>query len=333
MPVSKIKVKQAPRRLIALSRFCGRPPESRISDLRAAYAGAQAADRWFMRTALIAVVFSFLITLPIVVRAIIRGESSGYWPWRFNRETTNNAILLISATAANITILGSYRKLERQLIRQASDIGAVRRCFSTLEELDTFIKGGGRGLDCCDAIDELRAELGKFSKFGRLSGQGEISLSIRRHVHAVQQELDKCSEAILRDGRVAVSGVVIVLSQVLDGLIQDRWLNLLPVNSSSDGVGEVDADTKNERRDSWIIIGGSLIAAVSLGIVTSVGVPLAAGIPAALVFLVGPATLWGSRRLGATPRGMLDSVRTSISGNGEPGPAARQQPAGTDGNG
>ncbi|GGO49420.1 hypothetical protein GCM10012287_26730 [Streptomyces daqingensis] len=114
---------------------------------------------------------------------------------------------------------------------------------------------------------------------------------------------------------------MVMLSWLIDRLIEERWLNLLDVPQTADDevLQTSSPDPNEDRRDAWIVMGGSLLAAVALCIVTTLGVPLTAGIPAAFVFLMGPAVLMGSRKLGASPRGLLTSVRSSVEGGGGSG--------------
>ncbi|MFC7906603.1 hypothetical protein [Streptomyces nigra] len=269
------------------------------------------AEFWFVRnvtvlmvgvTGLFAALFAYLDSLAV-------DESDA---WRLSVENVRGLIAFLSVVCFNSLLVVNYRLAERKWMSSAADLLAARQCFAVLASLEEVVRGRGRILVCCNKIDELCTELGKFAASAQFSQRTGVSVSVRRHVNSVQQELIKGSESLLRDGVTAVPAMVSLLSQLLDGLAQERWLRLVEISTAGDNVDLPEVDATVERRDAWIVIFGALVAAVGLGLVTAFGLPLAAGVPAALVFLVGPAAIWGSRRLGVTPRGMMDSIRTSI---------------------
>jgi hypothetical protein len=172
-------------------------------------------------------------------------------------------------------------------------------------------------LDIEAAISDLCNELADFANTNQVLNKPPRQQEVARHVDRVQEELRSASGRILSGGLEEIPGLVRSVGTILERTIERRWLCLLDLPST--GSPPPPAHTshrENGKRDALIVMGGSLAAAIGLGVANTAGVPLSAAVPATLVFLLGPATLWGSRRLGVSPRGLLDSVRTSVAESG-----------------
>ncbi|MBQ0847456.1 hypothetical protein J8N05_04340 [Streptomyces sp. BH-SS-21] len=212
-------------------------------------------------------------------------------------------------------VISAWRFLQvgKRWRKQEADAQALLTCVSVLYLCGEMLMGRAKALTVDRFNSILCQNLGDFASDSPEFPDTERRLEVLRHVSGVQQVLMKSSGRLLIDGSEGVPGLVRELESLLDGLLEQRWLNLLDVSSvtSAESVtqssqGEID------RRDIWIVVGGSSVAAIGLGVAAGIGVPLAAAVPAALVFLLGPAALWGSKRLGVSPRHVLDSVRTPV---------------------
>ncbi|MEU0646146.1 hypothetical protein [Streptomyces umbrinus] len=144
------------------------------------------------------------------------------------------------------------------------------------------------------------------------------------HAVRVKLALDEHAGKVLREGNIALPGLVAVLMKILERLSEGRLLCLLDENElpaySPPSAAELEEEVR--KGDGRIVLWGATAAAVAAGVMISLGVPVGAVVPAALIFLMGPATLWGSKKLG-NPRELLDAMRQGVSQPQDP-----QQPAG-----
>ncbi|MEU6420223.1 hypothetical protein [Streptomyces spiralis] len=203
---------------------------------------------------------------------------------------------------------------------------AIRSCFLILSECGDMHRGSVKPLEVDNDVSLLCRELGDFVTSTDMFPDPGRRASVVHHVGAVQRAVMESSQKLLAEGKAGIPDLVRTIGTLLDSLVEQRWLNLLDIPGAPASYS-VTRSPQNEpnRRDAWIVIGGSVAAAVGLGVAATVGVPLGAAIPAALVFLLGPATLWGSRRLGMSPQRLLESVRTPITEASQGGGAPPRQ--------
>ncbi|WP_328553114.1 hypothetical protein [Streptomyces sp. NBC_00358] len=194
--------------------------------------------------------------------------------------------------------------------RENSDNAAIIICFSILRQLSELPRNAANILEIEDLFAKLAKEIADFASASPHFSTPSRRVDVERHTSAVRAELMRQSGELLSRGVTQVPAAVATIGTLLERLTQQRWLQLLDVEGADISTPEVVDDT--DRRDSWIIVGGSAFAALGLGSASALGIPLTAAIPSALVFLLGPATLWGSSRLGLTPRSVLASTRASL---------------------
>ncbi|MFJ5058532.1 hypothetical protein ACIP96_03830 [Streptomyces nigra] len=202
---------------------------------------------------------------------------------------------------------------KREWRRKTADQEAIRSCFYILYLCGKVARGKAKILDVEEAVVELCGELRDFASSAPSFSSQQRKGDVAAHVSHVQQELMRVSGSLLAEGLSGLAKVAEQVGVLTERLIAQRWLCLLDL--PGEGVAEPVSplpDGKVDRKDAWIVLGGSMLAALGLGAAVSMGVPLVAAAPAALVFLLGPATLWGSKRLGISPRNVLDSVRTPV---------------------
>ena len=144
------------------------------------------------------------------------------------------------------------------------------------------------------------------------------------HAVRVKSALDEYAGKVLKEGNVALPGLVAMLMKILERLSEGRLLCLLDENELPAYAPPSEAELEEETRksDGRIVLLGATAAAVAAGFMITLGVPAGAVVPAALIFLIGPAALWGSKKIG-NPREFLDSMRQGV---GQPQDS--QQPAG-----
>ncbi|WP_190084778.1 hypothetical protein [Streptomyces longisporoflavus] len=226
---------------------------------------------------------------------------------------------------------------------------SIQWCLSELKRARGAIREESYRIafhECCFAIDRcLRAYEGRVSlltldrrnqrlnraltRFGETDAVGFSShrkKQLFEHTARVGAALDVYNERILREGTQAIPDLVKQLFIILERMADDRWLALLDEHDLPAYAPPSSEELESEARrtDATIVFGGATVAALFTGIAISLGAPASAVIPAALIFLLGPAAMWGSKKL-SNPRETLDAMRQGISPSTEP----PQQPAGT----
>ncbi|MGP2437660.1 hypothetical protein [Streptomyces sp. JW3] len=233
--------------------------------------------------------------------------------------TSSFYLAVTLAAGVSVQQIQNYNRKWRE---QRADLSAVDSCLDLLGLCGEASRGTIGPLSISTEVAHLCDHLGIFATANRYLPDPTMRASVEAHVARVQRELVRRSEDCLSGGNAAMGGLVEAVGTVLDRLIEQRWLGLLDLPASDPPTSVSQSPrTHIDKRDVLIIMGGALAASVGLGAAASMGVPLAAAVPAALFFLLGPATLWGSKRLGASPRNMLDSLRTPVSDAGQPDPA------------
>ena len=310
-------------RAVAVGRFFGSPPKSPHRDLMA----------WF------SIVYSTRRGLAIYTSLLIRGLSVPLIVWLLysgiagvSSFEVNDAIGAAAYSYTIFAMLAWWRifAIQRNWRRRIADLEAFGACLSILHRCGEKVRGGYKGgaLVIDLEVTSLCRYLGDFVASPTFSLDGERRASVARHVAEVQRVLMEASAGVLASGNDGLATLVGKVTELADGLYEERWLRLIEIPDAPDSNAVTQSsDSSVDKRDAWIVVGGSVLAALGLGVAVALGVPVAAAVPAALIFLLGPATIWGSRRLGMSPKNLLESVRAPIVEAGQGG-APPQQPAG-----
>lgn len=333
IPQRRRHVRTRVRHTVATLRFLGESPEKSTKSYIRAYKRADAVYVWFQRT-----LYLFLSGLLIFfgVSAAYTGTENppSATSQKYSWSDLNTFVIYGGVTIIGLTASLAFHFTMRYFAFLVADIGAIRRCFVVFEEVYQIVKGSGSVLILDDLDRKFREELSSFAraKWGS-APQGEYR-NVTLHITAVQDELRRATDDVLTRGAEALPQFVRVHKCVLDRLIDERWLALLDIPDSAEpSPSLVDpVDTKRDRRDSWIIILGAAAAALVIALGATIGVQPAVSIPAALVFLMGPATLWGSKRLGIGPKDFMGSLRNSYSAGTQDASSSSQSPSGGPGN-
>ncbi|MGW3493963.1 hypothetical protein [Streptomyces sp. NPDC001020] len=317
-------IKRRSRQAVAVCRAYGSPLRTPLKEIRDEYRQAR-----IRRDALSTFTLFGSLTAPALFLAIAALAALTLdTPRGMSQETVKVASKLFAALLAIAVIQFRFADLSSQWRRQNSDAEAIASCVFILYLL-THRRVDP--LDIEDAVDDLCDELSDFANSNTVLNNSARQAEVSRHVGQVQQELRCVSGKILSGGVAEIPGLVRSVGTVLERVIEQRWLCLLDLPDTAGVSPSARASHLPDwKSDAWIVVGGSLAAAIGLGVATMSGVPLSAAVPATLVFLLGPAALWGSRRLGVSPRGLLDSVKASVEGSGRSG---SQQPSGPEASG
>ncbi|MFG1671298.1 hypothetical protein [Streptomyces sp. Y7] len=161
--------------------------------------------------------------------------------------------------------------------------------------------------------------LTRFGETGTAGFSNHRKKQMLEHTARVGAALDAHNERILREGTQAVPHLARHLFIILERMAAERWLDLLDEGDlptyTPPSAEELESETR--RADATIIFGGATIAALFTGVAISLGAPASAVVPAALIFLLGPAAMWGSKKL-STPRETLDAMRQGMAPTTEP---------------
>lgn len=310
------------RRAVAVCRAFGGPVGFSYRRLFCEYSKASRSCRALWQFVRVRMWVLALSLVSISVYALLRGDGGS----KITSERIN--LYGLGYGCGLFACLAVWRVLQagKKWRRQNSDAEALRTCLRVLYLCGELHVGRVKALRVDREIADLCREIGDFVTSSDMFPDPGRRSAVLHHTSAVQTVLMDTSQTLLNSGKSGIPDLVEVIRTVLENLMDERWLNLLDasavttqesVTQSPDGV--------LRRRDVWIVIGGSAAAAIGLGAAASLGVPLVAAVPAALIFLLGPATLWGSSRLGMSPRQLLESVRTPIVEQG----GAQQPPAAT----
>lgn len=168
-------------------------------------------------------------------------------------------------------------------------------------------------------VHQIGRALIRFGESEARKGGASRQNQLFEHAVRVKAALDECAGRALKEGESALPDLVAMLMKILERLSAGRLLGMLDENelpafvppSAEELEGEAD---KGDRR---IVLWGAAAAAVVAGVMISLGVPAGAVVPAALIFLMGPAVLWGSKKIG-NPRELMDSMRQGVAQPQEP---------------
>ncbi|MFF9601170.1 hypothetical protein ACF1GY_02705 [Streptomyces sp. NPDC014684] len=273
---------------------------------------------------------SLTSSLPLLAQLLLVGFT-GYHLYKsgdhkgFTPENLYNLSLIFGALLSWLAFSYRILRAREEWRRKTADQEALRSCIYVLHLCGEVVRGKAKILEVEEAVMTLCGELGDFSSNSPALSDPRRKENVAAHISLVQQELIESSGVLLSEGFSGLARLIERVGTLLGRLIEQRWLCLLdlPAGVSTEGV-TLSPEEQVDRRDAWIVIAGSMLAAIGLGASVSMGVPLVAAVPAALVFLLGPATLWGSKRLGVSPRDFLASVRMPIN---EANAGASQQQA------
>ncbi|WP_405539003.1 hypothetical protein OG787_43545 [Streptomyces sp. NBC_00075] len=176
-------------------------------------------------------------------------------------------------------------------------------------------------------IHRLGLALIRFGKSGVPRASPARRQRFLEHTTRVSAALDARTERLFTDGTDAIPDLIKFLTGILERLAEEKWLNIIDDHElpayQQPSVEEVDQEVR--KADGRVVLLGATAAAVMVGVLISIGIPAGAVIPGALIFLLGPATVWGSRKIGS-PREMLDSIRGGVAQAAEPQPAGTTYP-------
>lgn len=268
--------------------------------------------------------------VPVLIMAVGLGTTvlvAKYWPdFSLGKVpitadaaySVSKVIGCLVAGIGSVRVTGTY---SRKWVMRNSDVDAVWACLGALQACHYYAAGNADGRVVEHAVARLCSELQYFAVVGGGFADPHKQRAFARHVMQVRKELFDSTDRIFIDGVTANSGVVERLAIIASRMCEQRWLRLMDV-VDADVVASSAAETRGDRRDTWIVLGGSLAAAIGLGAAAAAGVPLMAAVPAALVLILGPATLWGSSRLNMSPSGLLRSMSGSLSNSAQAEAAA-----------
>ncbi|WP_406486719.1 hypothetical protein [Streptomyces phaeochromogenes] len=176
-------------------------------------------------------------------------------------------------------------------------------------------------------IHRLGLALIRFGGFGIPLASPARRQQFLEHATRVSAALDARTERLFTDGTDAIPDLVKFLTGILERLADEKWLNIIDDHElpayQQPSAEEMDQEVR--KADGRVVLLGATAAAVMVGVLISIGVPAGAVIPGALIFLLGPATVWGSRKIGS-PREMLDSIRGGVTQAAEPQPTGTTYP-------
>ncbi|WP_215455779.1 hypothetical protein [Streptomyces sp. ATCC 21386] len=184
------------------------------------------------------------------------------------------------------------------------------RCLALCAELP---RGRSTPLVLDQEVAVLSKALGSFALAGYPGMTDQRKKDVQQHVLQVQQALHSASAEVLKRGAPACQELAQIVGVLVARLAEQRWQGLLDEDQLvvNDAV-LAHSIPESRRKDAWIVIVGASVAAAFVVIATSLGVPPTATVPAALVFLIGPAALWGSKSLGFSHRSLMRSSRDSM---------------------
>lgn len=213
--------------------------------------------------------------------------------------------------------------LELRRVRSAVGEEGYRRAFYECCRCVAMCLYAREGKTTLLEVDRKVHALGRvLTRFGESEARkGGITRQKQLFEHAVKvrSALDERAGLALKDGDSALPDLVSSLMKVLERLGEGRLLSLLDESSLPpyDPPSTQELEEETRRADGRIVIWGASAAALAAAVMISVGVPVGAVVPAALIFLMGPATIWGSKKIG-NPKDMLDAVRQGVSQPSEP---------------
>jgi hypothetical protein len=223
------------------------------------------------------------------------------------------ALIVFAATWCRREFLRSFKKLKAESHRVA-----FYRCCRCIRECLQAADGQVSLLIVDARVQQLGRDLTRFGSNGILGTNTTRQRQLMEHTSRVSDALDRGSAKILQIGVDELPQLARILFSILDRMSAGRWLNLindaeLPPYSA---ITEAEAEEEERKTDAAIIVVGASIAAILTGVAITLGLPAGAVVPAALIFLLGPATLWGSKKM-TNPRQTLEAMKQSVGQNSE----------------
>ncbi|MGW1894038.1 hypothetical protein ACWCP6_27870 [Streptomyces sp. NPDC002004] len=297
--------------LVALSRCAGRRMDSGVEAVAARFARAATARKRVRRVSRVGT--TALAGCPLILLlALYLFGSPGTRP-----SLLYYACLLATVwySAGSLGALLAWQTAQRFWTRLAGDHRAVRWCAFVLHDAllvaygrDDAVRGVNAGVsEICRVLEEYAAQDAAFPAEGQRQ-------AVSAHVMQVRRALVAAANGLLRDGRDALPGLVRTVSTLLDRLVAERWLALLDLEepSAAADADDLASGPTEERRDRLVVLAGSMLAAGGLATAAAFGVPLGAAVPGALVFLLGPAMMWGGKGLRPSAHRMFASLQEGI---------------------
>ncbi|MFF4838533.1 hypothetical protein [Streptomyces collinus] len=310
--------------LIAFARYLGRPMESGVTEVALRLAQAVRARRLVRRVR--RVVFWLLAGVPYA--GLLTFYLCDDWISASPFEILFVYALMMCLTCPLGALL-AWQPARRSWTRLGGDHRAVDWCLVVLHDASLAMQGRVDAVRSVNiGMDEVGRVLGEYAAQSVVFPSSAQRSAVRAHTAQVHRALVAEADGLLRDGQAALPAVIGTLLTLLDRLVAGRWLALLdieaPTNPEAEG-DESQTESAETGRDRLIAAVGSVLAAGGLVAAGAFGVPLAAAIPGALVFLFGPAMLWGGKSLRPSAQRMLASMHEGIGRAGTaPEPSAVQ---------
>ncbi|KAB1978619.1 hypothetical protein [Streptomyces triticiradicis] len=210
----------------------------------------------------------------------------------------------------------------RGVMSEAGDQRAFYECCRSVAMCLYVLEGSSQLLWVDRSVHASGRMLIRFGESEIRKGGITRQKELFEHAVRVKAALDECAGKALKEGNVALPELVAMLMKILERLSEGRLLCLLDESElpvySPPSVAELEEETR--KNDGRIVLWGATAAAVAAVAMISLGVPAGAVVPAALIFLMGPATLWGSKKIG-NPRELLDAMRQGVSQPQDPQPS------------
>ncbi|WP_328860691.1 hypothetical protein [Streptomyces sp. NBC_00306] len=299
----KSALRENPRKAVAAARYFEVRVALQLREVRHAYhVQAKAREkvrRWSLGSAMVSMVlFEFsLISLSAIDEK---------YPWRV-------APLSVGGLISFLIFFSTTRSAAIGFMREENFGWAyvlAVRCLALCAELPRR-KTTPLVLD--QEVAVLSKALGSFALVGYPGMTDQRKKDVQEHVLQVQQALHSASAEVLKRGAPACRELAQIIGVLVARLAEQRWQSLLDEEQLVKSDAELaHSIPEGRRKDAWIVIVGASVAATFVVVATSLGVPATATVPAALVFLIGPAALWGSKSLGFSHRSLMRSSTDSL---------------------
>lgn len=211
----------------------------------------------------------------------------------------------------------------KSALAQESSRTAFYLCCRTLITCHSAAEGKASLLYLDRRMHYFTLSLVRFGKSGAPQLSPKRQQQLLEHASRVSVAFNSRSERFFIDGVNAIPDLVKSLTDVLERISDEKWLNLMDetelVAYQPPSTEELEEEVR--RADGKVILLGATTAAILVGVLISLGVPAGAVVPGALIFLLGPATVWGSKKVG-NPREMLDAFKGGITQPSEQQPAS-----------
>ncbi|SOE13662.1 hypothetical protein SAMN06272775_4639 [Streptomyces sp. 2323.1] len=313
--------------LVALARYLGKPMESGVTEVALRLAQAARARKLVRRVRRV----GSLVLAGVPYAGPLALYLCSDWI-RASPFTIFFIYAFVMCLTCPLGALLAWQPARRSWTRLGGDHRAVDWCLVVLHDARLATQGRADAIRAVNiGMESLGRVLEEYAAQSVVFPSEAQRSAVRTHAAQVRRALIAEADGLLRDGQAALPAVIGTLLTLLDRLAAGRWLALLDIEAPGDPVAEGDesrTEPAETGQDRLVALGGSVLAAGGLAAAAAFGVPLAAAVPGALVFLFGPAMLWGGKDLRPSARRMLASMQEGIGRAGTaPEPPAVQGPA------